>query len=73
MVFVGRLRERDNLEDLGRDGKIILKWVLKSCDGGGVGGMDWTDLLRIGAGACECGNEPSGYHKMQGVCWLRTC
>lgn len=30
--------------------------------------MDWIDLLEIGAGACECGNEPSGNHKMQGVC-----
>jgi len=59
--------ERDNLEDLGRDGKMILKWVLKNCDGGG-GRMDWIDLRGIGAGACECGNEPSGYHKMQGVC-----
>jgi len=62
----GDLRERDNLEDLSRDGKIILKWVLKNCDGGG--GMDWIDLLGIRTGACECGNEPSGYHKMQGVC-----
>jgi hypothetical protein len=30
--------------------------------------MDWIDLLGVGVGACECGNEPSGYHKMQGVC-----
>jgi len=25
----GSLRERDHLEDIGRDGRIILKWVLK--------------------------------------------
>jgi hypothetical protein len=44
MVFVGRLRERDNLKDLGRDGK-ILKWVLKNCD---EGGGAWTGLIYLG-------------------------
>ena len=35
----GELRERDHLEGLGSDGRIILKWIFKKWDGGldGIG------------------------------------
>jgi hypothetical protein len=32
-VWVGKPEERDNLEDLGVDRRIILKWALKEQDG----------------------------------------
>ena len=52
------LREGDHLEDQGVDGRIILKWIFESLDGG----MDWINLAqdRDVAGSCKCGDEPSG-------------
>jgi hypothetical protein len=50
-VLVGNLRARDHLEDLGADGKIIQKWILR----GGV--RAWIGLIwiRTGKGSgCEC-------------------
>ena len=38
----GDLRERDQLEDLSVDGRIILKRITRS----GVGGYDWIDLAQ---------------------------
>ena len=37
----GNLKERAHLEDLGVDGRIIVKWIFKEWHGGGV---DWIDM-----------------------------
>jgi hypothetical protein len=37
---VGETREGDHLEDIGKDGRIILKWIFKKWDGH----MYWIDL-----------------------------
>jgi hypothetical protein len=39
----GHLREGDHLEGPGIDGRIILKWIFKKWDGGG---MDWIDMAQ---------------------------
>jgi hypothetical protein len=39
----GNLRERGHLEDPGVDGRIILRWILRKWD---VGGMDWIDVAQ---------------------------
>jgi len=53
-------RARKHFEDLGVDGRIILKWIFKKL----VWMMDGLDCSASGygqvAGACECCNEPSG-------------
>ena len=43
----GNLRERDHLEELGVDGKIILRWIFRKRDVGEWTGLMW---LRIGTG-----------------------
>lgn len=39
----GNVRERDHLEDLSVDGKIICEWIFKEQD---WVGMNWTDVAR---------------------------
>jgi hypothetical protein len=39
-VWVGKLRERDHLEDSVVDERIILRWIFRKWNGG----MDWIDL-----------------------------
>ena len=36
------MRERNHLEELGVDGRIILKWIFRKCDRS----LDWTDLVQ---------------------------
>jgi hypothetical protein len=38
----GDLRERDHLQDLGIDGRIILKWISNV----GMGSVDWIDMAQ---------------------------
>ena len=42
-VFVGKLRERDHMGDPGIDGRIILRWIFRKWD---VGGMNWIELAQ---------------------------
>jgi hypothetical protein len=60
------------LEDPGVDGRIILKWLFRKWDGGRR-----LDCPGSGqgqeVGACECGNESSGFIKCgEFLDWLRT-
>jgi hypothetical protein len=51
--FLENLKDREHLQDLSTDGRIILKWILKKWD---------ESVFRIGTNhrLCEHGNEPSG-------------
>ena len=45
--WLGELKERHHLEDLGIDGRIVLKWIFKKWNGEPWTGFIW---LRIGTG-----------------------
>jgi hypothetical protein len=51
------LKERDHLEDLGLNGRTILKWDFEKY----FGNVDWIYVTQGGqvVRCCECGNEPS--------------
>ena len=42
-VLWRNLRERDHLGDEGIDGRIILRWIFRNWD---VGGIDWIELVQ---------------------------
>jgi len=46
-VWWGDPRERDRLEDLGVEGRIIMQWAFKKWEGKAWTGLTW---LRIGTG-----------------------
>jgi hypothetical protein len=57
------------LEDLDRDGRIILKLFFKNCIG-----EAWAGLIWLMAGSCECGIKPQAFLKFgEFLDSLRTC
>jgi len=39
----GNLRERDHWRDPGANGRMVLRWIFRKWD---VGGMDWIELAK---------------------------
>jgi hypothetical protein len=39
-ILMGKHERRNHLEELGIDGKIILKWIFEKCDG-------WTNWIEM--------------------------
>jgi hypothetical protein len=52
------LRERDHLEYPGVDGRVILSWMFRKCDGVAWTGFIWLRIEQV-AGCCKRGNERS--------------
>jgi len=44
---------------------VILKWIFRKLDGEAWAGWIWLRIGTGGGGCCECGNEPSFFHKMR--------
>ena len=69
-VLEGRTKGRGSLEDLGVDGRIILKWIFQQWDGQAWTGFIW---LRIGTGGGPLWMRqwPFGLNRTgEGVMWL---
>jgi hypothetical protein len=56
----GNLRKRDHLEDSGVDGRVILKWIFKMWDEGGMDLIALAQNRDKWCGSCKCSNDPSG-------------
>jgi hypothetical protein len=54
-VLVGKPDEKDNLEDSGVNGRIILRWIFSGIWGHGLD-QSGSGEGQV-AGTCECGNE----------------
>jgi hypothetical protein len=57
-VWWGNLKERARLEDLGIDGRILLRWIFRKWDGGHGLDSSGSGKGQV-AGTCNCSNEPS--------------
>jgi hypothetical protein len=44
----GDLMERDHFEDIGIDGRIILRWIFKKWDGEAWTGLTWLRIRILG-------------------------
>jgi hypothetical protein len=51
-ILMGRLKERDHLEDLGIDKKMLLKWMINTVDGKVQIGFFWV-RIRIVMGSLK--------------------
>ena len=62
----GKLRERDHLEDPGIGGRIILRWIFRKWNGGG---MDWIGLAqdRVRWRAVAKAVMTFGFRKIRGI------
>jgi hypothetical protein len=71
--MVGRPDGKNNLEDLGVDGKLILNWIFKKWDGGHRVDLSGSGQGK-GPGVCVCGNKLSGPIECEEFLdYLRTC